>query len=71
MHKSTYEYLTPTEKQVEQMALIRFAAKEYSEVLDEILPEGPDKTYTLRALRQVAMWANVCITRLPDGSPRT
>jgi hypothetical protein len=27
-------------------------------------------TYILRKLREVGMWANVSITRNPDGSPR-
>jgi hypothetical protein len=70
MHSSTYEYLKPTEKQLEEMAAVRAAAKAYSDVLEQVLPEGPDKTFIIRAHRSNAMWANVSITRLPDGSPR-
>lgn len=70
MHPSTYEYLKPTEKQLEQMARVRKAAKEYGEILEKELPEGPDKTYIIRNHRSNAMWANVSITRLPDGTPR-
>jgi hypothetical protein len=33
------------------------------------LPPEPDKTYVLRQLRDRAMWANVAITRQPDGTP--
>lgn len=71
LHPSTFEYLKPREAQIEQMALVRQAAKEYCDKLDQILPEGPDKTYIIRAHRSNAMWANVTITRNPDGSPRT
>jgi hypothetical protein len=39
-------------------------------VLDAFVPEGPDKTYLMRKLREVAMWANVAVTRQPDGTPR-
>jgi len=70
LHSSTFEYLKPTEAQLAGMAQVRAAAKAYAEVLDQMLPEGPDKTYILRAHRSNAMWANVAITRLPDGTPR-
>lgn len=70
MHPSTYEYLKPTDEQTAQMAHIRAAAKAFSDVLDAVLPEGPDKTFIIRAHRSNAMWANVSITRLPDGTPR-
>lgn len=70
MHASTYEYLKPSDAQVEAMAQVRAAAKAYSDVLERMLPDGPDKTFVIRAHRSNAMWANVAITRLPDGSPR-
>lgn len=69
MHNSTYEFLKPTDEQVKQMAIVRAAAKVYGDVLDT-LPDGPDKTYVIRAHRSNAMWANVAITRQPDGTPR-
>lgn len=69
-HPSTYEYLKPTDKQVARMAKVRAAAKVFNDVLDEHVPDGPDKTALIRAHRTNAMWANVAITRLPDGTPR-
>jgi hypothetical protein len=71
MHPSTYEILKPTDAQIEQMAKVRAAAKAYSEILEQELPDGPDKTFVIRAHRSNAMWANVAITRLPDGTPRS
>lgn len=70
LHHSTFEYLKPTDAQVSAMSVVRTAAAEFARVLDEILPDGPDKTFTLRAHRSNAMWANVAITREADGSPR-
>ena len=70
MHESTYQYLTPTADQIECMAKVRSAAKAYGDALDALLPDGPDKTFIVRAHRSNAMWANVAITRLPDGTPR-
>jgi len=71
MHSSTYEYLKPTDNQLAIMSKVRQAAKVYGDLLETELPEGPDKTYVIRNHRSNAMWANVAITRLPDGTPRT
>lgn len=71
LHPATFEYLKPTDEQIAQMAKVRAAAKAYADVLDAELPNGPDKTFVIRAHRSNAMWANVAITRLPDGTPRS
>lgn len=70
MHDSTFEYLKPTDAQVDKMQRVRAAAKAFAEVLDRELPDGPDKTFAIRNHRTTAMWANISITRQPDGSPR-
>lgn len=70
MDKSTYEYLKPTDEQVAAMARVREAAAAFSAVLSTELPDGPDKTWAIRNHRTTAMWANVAITRQPDGTPR-
>ena len=70
MHTSTFEYLKPTDEQVAKMQIVREAAKIYCEALESNLPDGPDKTFVIRAHRSNAMWANVSLTRLPDGTPR-
>lgn len=70
LHESTFEYLKPTDEQLIAMSHVRHAAKVYAEALDKLLPDGPDKTFILRAHRSNAMWANVAITRLADGTPR-
>lgn len=71
LHASTFEYLKPTDDQIAKMAKLRQAAKDYANVLDAELPDGPDKTFILRAHRANAMWINVAVTRQPDGTPRT
>lgn len=71
MHSSTFEYLKPTDEQMAEMAKAREASAAYAKALIDILPDGPDKTYALRKHREVAMWANIAITRQADGSPRT
>lgn len=71
MHNSTFDYLKPTDAQVADMTQARNAAKQYADQLEALVPDGPDKTYALRKLRELAMWVNVAITRNSDGSPRT
>lgn len=71
MHSSTYDFLKPTDEQIERMSILRKAAKDYGDILDKYLPDGPDRTYIIRAHRSNAMWANVAITRQADGAPRT
>ena len=70
MHSSTFDYLKPTDEQIATMARLREAARVYCEVLDAELPDGPDKTFIIRAHRSNAMWVNVSVTRQPDGTPR-
>lgn len=70
MHSSAFEYLKPTDEQMELMSRLRAAAKAYCDILDALLPDGPDKTYVIRNHRSNAMWVNVAVTRQPDGSPR-
>lgn len=70
MHASAFEYLKPTDDQIERMARLREAAKVYCEILERELPDGPDKTFIIRSHRSNAMWVSVAITRQPDGTPR-
>lgn len=70
MHPSTFGYLQPSDEQIAKIGVLREAAKVYHDILDAELPDGPDKTFVIRAHRSNAMWANVAITRLPDGTPR-
>jgi hypothetical protein len=70
MHSSTFEYLMPTDEQKQQMAKVREAFAICAAKVLVHVPEGPDRTYLMRKLRECAMWGNVAITRNPDGSPR-
>jgi hypothetical protein len=71
MHPSTFEYLKPTDEQLTMMAIVRTEAANFAKILEVNIPDGPDKTYLLRKFREVCMWANIAITRNPDGSPRS
>jgi hypothetical protein len=70
MNVAMFEFLKPSDAQINDMDVCRKAAHQYAEVIEDMVPEGPDKTYLLRKLREVAMWVNVAITRHADGTPR-
>lgn len=70
LHSSAFEHLLPTPEQQLAMDVARSAAAKYANVLEQLLPDGADKTYVLRKVRETAMWANVAILRHADGSPR-
>ena len=70
MEKPLFDYLKPADEQMETMHVVRSAAADYFKVLVDNIPDGADKTYLIRKLREVAMWANVAITRHADGTPR-
>lgn len=70
MHPSTFEYLKPTDEQLAQMSAFRSEASDFAKTIEGLIPDGPDKTYIMRKFREVCMWANVAITRQPDGAPR-
>ena len=70
MHESTFDYITPTSGQLQVLANVRAEFRLLADWLGAEIPDGPDKTYLMRQLRDCAMWANVAITRQPDGAPR-
>lgn len=70
MDPSTFEYLSPTESQMEDMHELRGAFSDLARALQSLVPDGSDKDLSIQYLRTAAMWANVAITRRPDGSPR-
>jgi hypothetical protein len=70
LHRETFAYLQPTPTQIHDMQTMRDAARTYADAIEAVMPEGPDKTYALRQLREVAMWVNIGITRHADGTPR-
>lgn len=70
LHSIAFEHLKPTDEQMKVMAEAREAVREYAADIELLVPDGPDKTYILRKLREVAMWVNIAITRNPNGAPR-
>ena len=70
MHSTTFEYLKPTDSQIQAMARVRQAFAELVAKVEADVPPSADRTYTIRKLRECAMWCNVAITRTDDGAPR-
>lgn len=70
LHPSTFEYLKPTNVQTRRMNTLREGFAAFADVLNVELPDGSDKTYAIRKLREVSMWCNIALTRMADGAPR-
>jgi len=70
MDPNTFEYLKPTDDQVERMALLRKAFTDLLVLIEGTVPAGADRTYAIRELRTVSMWLNVAITRNQEGGAR-
>lgn len=70
LHRSTFEYLKPTNNQLAKMSSARANFASMAAYINDSIPDGPDKTYALRKLREISMWVNIAITREADGTPR-
>lgn len=70
MDDSTFGLVEPTKEQLRAMSIVRAQITETAALLMDKLPEGSDRDHVMRLLRDANMWAMVCITRNPDGSPR-
>lgn len=71
LHPLTFDYMKPTDGQVDVMDHLSKVTADYANVIDQALDDGPDKDYILRRIRETAMWINVALTRNADGSPRS
>lgn len=70
MNPTTFEYLKPTDSQMETMQKMRLAFAKLAQEVDDTIRPGEDKDYVIRLIRDAGMWANVAITREADGTPR-
>lgn len=68
---STFQYLSPTSGQIQQMATLRFGFSQLAAMIEAHVPLGTDRDYALRLLRSSGMWCNVAITRDDSGTPRS
>jgi hypothetical protein len=71
LHPTTFEYLKPTDTQMDKMAHMRRLFSTFVSALDNELPDGADKAYIIRLIRDAAMWTNITLTRTADGTPRS
>jgi len=71
LHRTTFAAVTPSDSQKRDMEIVREAFATLAAAVLKTVPNGPDRTYLIRQLRECCMWANVAITRHPDGSPRS
>lgn len=56
-----FVYHAPDAAQRDSYERLRNAAKEYAFAIFALVPDCPDKTHSLRVLRDSVMWANAAI----------
>ena len=70
-HPHVFTSVLPSEAQKARMDTMSTAFLGLLSYIHQHVPEGPDRTYVIRKVRETAMWCNVAIMRNPDGSPRS
>lgn len=58
-----FTYHPPTDGQPEQYEMIRQIAFAYANHLNEVCPDGREKTIAMTKLEEVVFWANAAIAR--------
>lgn len=58
-----FTYHKPTEEKAAKFPVIRDKAKELAYILEELCPNGREKSLALTKLEEVVMWANAGISR--------
>lgn len=66
--ENRFTYHPPTEEQTSNYQLIRAIAYAYAVQLNEMCPDGREKTLAMTKLEEVVFWANAAIARQPITS---
>lgn len=60
---AAFTYHRPTSGDVDSITLIRGDCKDLAESIDQLVPDGREKSVALTKLEEVMMWANAGIVR--------
>lgn len=58
-----FTYHSPNAEQATKYPMIRTKAKEMAYLIEELVPEGRERSLALTKLEEVMMWANAGISR--------
>jgi hypothetical protein len=58
-----FTYHAPNETQVAQYNLIREEARHFARLINDLCPEGREKSLAITNLEETVMWANASIAR--------
>lgn len=61
--ESAFTYHAPKEGQPQKYEAIRGKAKELAYLIDELCPDGREKSLAMTKLEECSMWANASIAR--------
>lgn len=63
---ASYEFVKPSDNQDVKLLAVRNAARSFADVMEKVLPSGPDRAHAFRQFRTAVMWTNYIISRSQD-----
>lgn len=61
--ENAFTYHQPKEGQPEKYKALRSKAKELAYLIDELCPDGREKSLAMTKLEEASMWANASVAR--------
>lgn len=61
--ENAFTYHKPKEGQPEKYKALRSKAKELAYLIDELCPDGREKSLAMTKLEEASMWANASVAR--------
>ena len=61
--QNRFTYHAPAVEDIEKYPTIRQLAKEFADLIDDLVPDGREKALAITKLEEAVMWANAGIAR--------
>jgi hypothetical protein len=67
-----FTYHSPLDGQIDRYQQLREAAKQFASLVNELVPQSPEKNAAIASIRSAVMWSNAgiaCNEKLPPDAP--
>jgi phage-related tail fiber protein len=61
-----FTYHPPSETKATKHVMIRESGKTLTEIVNEMVPDGREKSLAITKIEEAVMWANAGLARTPD-----
>ena len=65
--ENCFTYHAPTPEKKDKFPILRSAARELAYIINDIVPDGREKSLAITKLQETVMWANTGIALSEDG----